>query len=221
MRFHYNCDTPPMRWAGRKGFRFGPDGFHFDFGDGPGGGGWGGGRRHGRRDRKRMFEGGELRLVLLKLIADQPRHGYELIKAIEDLTEGDYAPSPGVVYPTLTMLEDIGYIAERKSKDSKKIYEATAEGRTHLEVNEDEVEELLERLEGHGRTRRDGQRPEIGRAVGNLMAALRNRVAAEGWHEELLEEVVDILDDAAQRIERAKKGRRADGDDEDREEDEA
>ena len=200
MRFHYDCDSPPMRWAARKGFRFGPDGFHFDWGDGPGGGG-----RHRRRDRKRMFEGGQLRLVLLKLIADEPRHGYQLIKAIEDLTEGDYAPSPGIVYPTLTMLEDMGHIREQKSKDSKKVFEATDEGRAHLEENEDEVDDLFERLEGHGRTRRHGQRPEIGRAVGNLMTALRNRVATEGWHEELLEEVVDILDDAAQRIERAKK----------------
>ena len=199
MRIHYDCDSPPMRWASRKGFRFGPDGFHFDWGDGPGGGG-----RHRRRDRKRMFEAGELRLVLLKLIADQPRHGYELIKAIEELTEGDYAPSPGVVYPTLTMLEDIGFILERKSKDCKKIYEATDEGRTHLAENEEEIDDLLERLEGHGRTRRHGQRPEIGRAIGNLMTALRNRVAAEGWHEELLEEVVDILDEAAQRIERVR-----------------
>ena len=65
-------------------------------------------------DRKRMFEGGELRLVLLKLIADQPRHGYELIKAIEEMTDGEYAPSPGVVYPTLTMLEDMGLIAEEQ-----------------------------------------------------------------------------------------------------------
>ena len=61
-----------------------------------------------------MFESGELRLVLLKLIADEPRHGYQLIKAIEELTEGDYAPSPGVVYPTLTMLDDIGLIAEKQ-----------------------------------------------------------------------------------------------------------
>jgi len=210
---------PEGLFAGGKGFRgsWGP--FHFDFDDGPGGGGWGGGRRHGRRDRKRMFEAGELRLVLLKLIADQPRHGYELIKAIEELTEGDYAPSPGVVYPTLTMLEDIGFILERKSKDSKKIYEATDEGRTHLAENEEEIDDLLERLEGHGRTRRHGQRPEIGRAIGNLMTALRNRVAAEGWHEELLEEVVDILDDAAQRIERAKRAKRTDRDDQDRDDD--
>ena len=70
MRIHSNCDS---RWAGRRGFSFGPGGFHFDFGDGPGSGGWGGGHRG--RDRKRMFEGGELRLVLLKLIADEPRHG--------------------------------------------------------------------------------------------------------------------------------------------------
>jgi len=200
MRIHYNCDTPPMRWASRKGFRFGPDGFHFDFGEGPGGMGGG----HRRRDRKRMFEGGELRLVLLKLIADEPRHGYQLIKAIEDLTEGDYAPSPGVVYPTLTMLEDMGHIAEKKSKDSKKVYEATDEGRAHLDENPEEVDELIERLEGHGHHRRRGQRPEIGRAIGNLMTALRNRIAHEGWNEDLLEEVVDILDEAAQRIERVK-----------------
>jgi DNA-binding PadR family transcriptional regulator len=97
-----------------------------------------------------MFEGGELRLVFLKLIADQPRHGYELIKAIEEMTEGEYAPSPGVVYPTLTMLEDMGLIAEKKSKDSKKVCEATDEGRAHLEENSGEVEELIERFEGHG-----------------------------------------------------------------------
>jgi DNA-binding PadR family transcriptional regulator len=143
----------------------------------------------------------------LKLIADEPRHGYELIKAIEEMTDGDYAPSPGIVYPTLTMLEDMGLIAEKKSKDAKKVYEATSDGREHLEENEDEVEELIERLEGHGRRRAKGNRPEIGRAIGNLMTALRNRVAHEGWNEELLHEVIDILDEAAQRIERLKDSR--------------
>jgi len=113
------------------------------------------------------------------------------------------------------MLEDMGLIREQKSKDSKKVFEATDEGRAHLEENEEEVEELISKLEGHGRTRRHGQRPEIGRAVGNLMAALRNRVAAEGWNEKLLEEVTDILDDAAQRIEWAKKSRRDEPDEPD------
>jgi len=213
MRFNvrHRGDCGP-RFAGRgRGFSFGPGGFHFDFGDDFGGDG-GRGRR-GRRGGKRMFEGGELRLVLLKLIADEPRHGYELIKAIEDMTGGDYAPSPGIVYPTLTMLEDIGFIAERKSKDSKKIYEATKEGETHLEENSEEVEDLIERLEGHGHSRRRGERPEIGRAIGNLMAALRNRVAAEGWNDDILEEIVDVLDEAAQRIVRAKRANRDRSDD--------
>jgi DNA-binding PadR family transcriptional regulator len=162
-----------------------------------------------------MFEGGELRLVLLKLIADEPRHGYELIKAVEELTGGEYAPSPGIVYPTLTMLEDMGLVAEAKSKTTKKVYEATDEGRAHLEENSDEVDELIERLEGHGHHRRRGQRPEIGRAIGNLMTALRNRIAHDGWNEELLEEVVDIIDEAAQRIERVRdaKGKDKDTDD--------
>lgn len=211
MRFHYECGENGKDWrraAGRGGsFRFGPFDFDVDFDDRGGRGGWGG--RRGR-ERKRMFEGGELRLVLLKLIADGPRHGYELIKAVEDLTEGEYAPSPGVVYPTLTMLEDMGLIAEKKSQDSKKVYEATDEGRAHLEENSEEVEVLFERLEGHGHHRRRGQRPEIGRAIGNLMTALRNRIAHQGWNEELLEEVVDILDEAAQRIERVKDAKRED-----------
>jgi len=201
MHFHYDCgeNGRHQRFAGRgRGFSFGPGGFHFDFGEGSRG--WGG---H-RRDRKRMFEGGELRLVLLKLIADEPRHGYELIKAIEEMTGGEYAPSPGIVYPTLTMLEDMGLIAEKKSKDSKKVYEATDEGRAHLGENQEEVDELIERLEELGHHRRRGQRPEIGRAIGNLMTALRNRIAHEGWNDQLLDEVVDILDEAAQRIERVK-----------------
>ena len=76
--------------------------------------------RPGRRGRGRVFDGGELRLVLLQLIAEQPRHGYDLIQAIEEITHGAYAPSPGVVYPTLTMLADMGLIEEAKSEGSRK-----------------------------------------------------------------------------------------------------
>jgi DNA-binding PadR family transcriptional regulator len=179
---------------------FGP--FHFDFGDDEG---WGAGRGRSRgRGRRRMFESGELRLVLLKLIADQPRHGYDLIRAIEELTGGDYAPSPGVVYPTLTLLQDMGFIEEAEVEGARKPFEVTPEGRAHLEQNADDVAQLFERLEGLGSSRRRSHRPEMGRAVGNLMAALKNRVAHEGWNEDLLNEVVDILDEAAQRIERVK-----------------
>ena len=182
---------------GRRSGGWGP--FHFEFDDN----GWGG-RRGGGRGRRRMFESGELRLVLLKLIADEPRHGYDLIRAIEELTGGDYAPSPGIVYPTLTLLQDMGFIEEAAVEGARKPFQATDAGHEHLAQNAADVEELLERLEEIGSHRRRGHRPEMGRAIGNLMAALKNRIAHEGWNEALLNEVVDILDEAAQRIERAK-----------------
>jgi DNA-binding PadR family transcriptional regulator len=182
---------------GRRSGGWGP--FHFEFDDN----GWGG-RRGGGRGRRRMFESGELRLVLLKLIADEPRHGYDLIRAIEELTGGEYAPSPGIVYPTLTLLQDMGFIEEAAVEGARKPFQATAAGREHLEQNAADADELFERLEETGSHRRRGHRPEMGRAIGNLMTALKNRIAHEGWNEALLNEVVDILDDAAQRIERAK-----------------
>lgn len=197
-------------WPFREGiFGTGPGGpppwgagfpqFPFDFAGPPGGSG------HGRRGRRgRMFGSGQLRLVLLKLIADEPRHGYDLIRAIEELSGGDYAPSPGVIYPTLTLLQDMGLIEEAPGEGARKPFQVTDKGRAHLEQNAGDVDELLERLEAAGSHRRRGQRPEMGRAVGNLMTALKNRVTQEGWNETLLNEVINILDDAAQRIERIK-----------------
>jgi DNA-binding PadR family transcriptional regulator len=196
---------------GIRAARFGDGDFHIDFGDdfpfnfGTRSAGRGGGGPRGPRGRKRMFESGELRLVLLRMIADEPRHGYELIKAIEDLTGGDYAPSPGIVYPTLSMLEDIGFIDEADSPDSKRTFEATDAGRAHLDENADEVEGLMDRLSGMGRRKeKREQRPEVGRAVGNLMHAIRNRIGRDGWNEELFDELVDVLDEAAKRIERGR-----------------
>jgi DNA-binding PadR family transcriptional regulator len=189
--------------TGDRGWRgsWGP--FRFDFSDNSDGRGRGrGGRRY--PGRKRMFESGELRLVLLKLIADEPRHGYDCIRAIEEMTGGDYAPSPGIVYPTLTMLDEMGLIAEQKSKDSKKVFAATDEGREHLEENEAQVEALIERLEEMRPDERSSAGPAIGRAVKNLMTALSHRVGRDGLDEELLHEIAAILDEAAQRIERVK-----------------
>ena len=187
-----------MAMRGGRGWQgnWGP--FHFDFGDE----GWSGGRR-GRRS-KRMFESGELRLVLLKLIADEPRHGYDLIRAIEDLTGGEYAPSPGVIYPTLTLLQDMGLIEEASGEGARKPFQVTDEGRKHLEERSDEVEALLERLADLAPDERATAGPAIGRAVKNLMTALSHRIGRDGLDEELLHEIAAILDEAAQRIERVK-----------------
>lgn len=198
-RVEFNLPEGLFAMRGGRGWggEWGP--FHFDFGEG-GPGGWG----RGRRGRRRMFEAGELRLVLLKLIADEPRHGYDLIRAIEDLTGGEYAPSPGVVYPTLTLLQDMGLIEEAKEKGPRKPFQATDEGRQHLEEKADEVEALFERLEEFAPRERDSAGPPIGRAIKNLMTALSHRVGRDGIDDDLLHEIAAILDEAAQRIERVK-----------------
>lgn len=195
--------------GGSRGFglNFGPGGFRFEFGDEPGDRGFrgGGGGRGPRGGRRRMFGSGELRMVLLKLIADEPRHGYDLIRAVEALTKGEYAPSPGVVYPTLTMLADMGLIEEVAAEGSRKAFAATDEGRAHLETNAAEVEALFERLEEAFPDRKEGgSHPPIGRAIRNLMNALGHRVSHDGFDEALVHEITEILDEAAQRIERVK-----------------
>jgi DNA-binding PadR family transcriptional regulator len=166
---------------------------------GGGGGGWGRGR-----GRRRMFDSGELRLVLLKLIADQPRHGYDLIRAIEELTHGAYAPSPGVIYPTLTMLQDMGLIEEAKGAGSRKAFGIKSEGEAHLAEKADEVAALIERLEGAGSDQRKAGGAPIKRAVGNLLSALWHRATRDDMDEARLHEIAAILDDAAQKIERLK-----------------
>src|SRR5215210_5919841 len=206
---HHGCgprgrveiDIPEALFAmrGGRGWQgnWGP--FHFDLGEGAEG--WG--SRRGRRSR-RMFESGELRLVLLKLIADEPRHGYDLIRAIEELTGGEYAPSPGVVYPTLTLLQDMGHIDEAPGKGPRKPFQVTDEGRKELEERAEEVEALLERLTDLKPRAEHSAGPAIGRAVKNLMTALSHRIGRDGLDDELLHEIASILDEAAQRIERVK-----------------
>lgn len=197
-RFEISIPEGLLAMRGGRGWQgsWGP--FQFDIGDE----GWGGGRR-GRRAR-RMFESGELRLVLLKLIADEPRHGYDLIRAIEELTGGEYAPSPGVVYPTLTLLQDMGQIEEAAGDGPRKPFQATDEGRAQLEERKEEVDGLFERLTDLKPREGSVAGPAIGRAIKNLMTALSHRVGRDGLDEELLHEIAAILDEAAQRIERVK-----------------
>jgi DNA-binding PadR family transcriptional regulator len=109
-----------------------------------------------------------------------------------------------VVYPTLTLLEDMGLIEEAPGEGSRKPFQVTDDGRKHLEENATEVQELLARLEEMKPDERHAGGPPIGRAVKNLMTALSQRVSRDGFDEELLHEIAAILDEAAQRIERVK-----------------
>ena len=185
---------------GRHGWRAGPGrGF-----DGPwnwDGFGRGMGGRHGGRGR-RMFDGSELKLVLLKLIADQPRHGYDVIREIEAMTGGAYSPSPGMIYPTLTLLDDTGFIEEQRAEGAKKLYTATDEGRAHLDENAEEVEALIARLTRLGEKSARADSGAIRRSMVNLGMALRNRFMAGEVDEETLRKLVDLIDETAQKIER-------------------
>ena len=156
--------------------------------------------RGGRR--RRVFDSSELRLVLLKLIADQPRHGYDLIRAIEDLTGGAYVPSPGVVYPTLTLLQEMGHIEEAASEGARRAFAVTADGAAHLAAKKPEVEELFARLAQLGTARARGDGGPVRRAMQNLKTVLRGRFDRDDLKPETLHAVAAILDDAAQKIER-------------------
>ncbi|WP_326913342.1 PadR family transcriptional regulator [Sphingopyxis chilensis] len=190
--------------GGRRAIhRGGGRGFGHGFGHGFGGGGRrGGGGRGERGERRRMFDGGELRLVLLKLIADEPRHGYDLIRHIEELTGGSYAPSPGVIYPTLTMLDDMGQIEAQRSEGAKRLFAITDAGRAELEANSEIVDAALARLTAVGEETQRTDPASVRRAMGNLKAVLMNRLGDRDLDNETMHAIVALIDEASQKIER-------------------
>ena len=124
-----------------------------------------------------------------------------MIRAIEELTHGAYAPSPGVVYPTLTMLQDMGLIEEVPGEGSRKAFQITADGKDHLAEKEEEIEDLLGRLEAVGGDQRKAGGPPIKRAVGNLLSSIWHRVTRDDMDEGTMHKIAAILDEAAQKIE--------------------
>lgn len=159
--------------------------------------------RHPGARRSRTFGPGELRLLLLAMLAEEPRHGYELIKALEQMTEGAYAPSPGVIYPTLQMLADEGAIAEQASDDAKKLYQATDAGIAELEDRKDEIEALWQRLgRKTERARPAGGSSDLKRAFGNLAQVVGNKARSGGLQNLDKDRIVDLIDEVARKIER-------------------
>lgn len=195
-RPHDRRDEPFMHGEGRRGSHgFGHRGF----------GRHGFGRRGEEegegRGRRRMFEGGELRLVMLLLIEAEARHGYDIIREIETRSGGAYAPSPGVVYPTLTMLEEIGQVEAQASEGAKKRYAVTPAGIEHLNANRAEAEAALARIDALGKTDEALDAGPVHRAMANLKTALRQRLTGE-VAKDLLFAIADEIDEAARRIER-------------------
>jgi DNA-binding PadR family transcriptional regulator len=105
----------------------------------------------------RMLASGDLQLIVLSLLEEKPRHGYEIIKALEERSSGVYTPSPGVVYPALTYCEEMNYAAS-EAEGNKKLYKITEEGKAYLEKNREVTKETLEQLERFGRKMAQMQR---------------------------------------------------------------
>ncbi|WP_051630334.1 PadR family transcriptional regulator [Afifella pfennigii] len=173
---------------------------------GKGGGrgrGCGGGRGRGRGWRRsgRIFDHGELRLVVLALIAERPRHGYEIIKEIEERLAGSYSPSPGVIYPNLSLLEELGQ-ARVEEDGGKKLYFVTEEGKAWLQERRHAVEAVFSRMRQVHANHGGGPAPEIVRAMENLKLALRLRQAHGPLSDEEVRRLAEILDGAALAVER-------------------
>ena len=160
---------------------------------------WGeGGHRRGR-----VFDQGDLRYVILALIGEKPRHGYELIKAIEDKLGGAYSPSPGVVYPTLTLLEELGHARVSSDQGGKKLYELTPDGTAFLEANRATVDAIFGRMAEVNAAQGGEPEPQVVRAIENLRFALRLKLSRGGLSDEQVRTITGVLDDAARKIEQS------------------
>jgi DNA-binding PadR family transcriptional regulator len=160
---------------------------------------------HGGRERHgggRVFDQGDLRWVILKLISEKPSHGYELIKAIEERLGGAYSPSPGVIYPTLTLLEELGLVSVVQSEGAKKAYAITTEGEVALQENQAAVEAIFKRIADVAERLGGGPDPRIIRAMENLRLALRLKLERGKLGDAQVAAVTAALDLAAQTIER-------------------
>ena len=153
----------------------------------------------GGRRRRQWFESGDMKYVILKLVQEKPRHGYEVMKELEERMHGCYTPSPGTVYPTLQWLEDEGLVIAR-DVEGKKVFEITDAGRAFLDEHRDVVEEIFHRVEQTVERVMGGAMVDVNRAVGRLVKA----VYRTGWKiqdDGARKKVAEVLARAADEIE--------------------
>jgi len=152
----------------------------------------------GRRRRRQWFESGDMKYVILKLLQDKPRHGYEVMKELEERMHGCYSPSPGTVYPTLQWLEDEGLVTAR-DVDGKKVYEVTDAGRQFLQEHRDVVDDIFERVREAVDRVAGGGMVDVNRALGRVVKAAYRA----GWKvdEAARKRVAELLAKAAEEIE--------------------
>jgi len=159
------------------------------------------GRPHWRGRAARLFEQGDLKYVILRLLEEKPRHGYEIIKDLESRFGGSYAPSPGTVYPTLTMLEDLGFARVVPEEGGKKIYEITDEGRKYLAEHSNTVNDIFERIARFVGGFTDAPMMELNQAFQRLARATYKTATSHIEDKDRIEKIRDIIRRAADEIE--------------------
>jgi DNA-binding PadR family transcriptional regulator len=186
-------------WGFGAGFPFGHGGRGWQ---GPWGSAWVGSAPRGARRRSQLFESGEVKFVILRLLREKPRHGYEVIRALEEKFGGAYTPSAGTVYPTLQLLEDEGYVRVVET-EGKKVYHVTPEGERYLEEHRDFLDEILDRVRETVRGFTDGGIGEVQEAFAHLAGTTFKRTWRGGPHDPALRRVAEILRKAAADVEAA------------------
>jgi DNA-binding PadR family transcriptional regulator len=168
-------------------------------------GDWGGGpprgKAHWRGRAARLFEQGDLKYVILRLLEEKPRHGYDIIKELESRFGGSYAPSPGTVYPTLTMLEDLGYARIVPEEGGKKIYEITDQGRQHLAEHSGTVNDIFERIARFVEGLTDTPMTELNQAFQRVARTTYKTATSHIREKDVVEKIRDILRRTADEIE--------------------
>ncbi len=158
-------------------------------------------RGHRRGRGGRMFEQGDLKLVILRLLEEKPRHGYEIIKELESRSGGAYSPSPGTVYPTLTMLEDLGYARAVPEEGGKKIYEITDEGKKHLAEHSSTVNDVFDKFVKFAEGFTASPMMDVNNAFRNIAKATYSTATSHIGDIEKLAKIKEILFKAADDIE--------------------
>ena len=153
---------------------------------------------HGRRGR--LFEAGRMKLLVLHLIQQSPKHGYEIIKEISDLVGGGYSPSAGTIYPTLNWLEDMSFVAVENTGADRKQYHITQTGIEHLQQQQGITQELLEKLQTRREIHNNDQLLDIHRAMENLKTSLRLKLKAQDFSPEQVRKIAEKIDQAAVEI---------------------
>ena len=156
-----------------------------------------------RMRRERLFDANDIRLLILHFLSGSTAHGYELIKSIEAIAKGEYVPSPGIIYPNLSLLEEMGLITPVESDSSKKAWMLTEEGHAELVLQQDPLAHIIAKLESLGVLGDNRRLPEIQRAIHNFKMALNTKLGQSDLPKETLYKIIDTLDQAAKDIERS------------------